>query len=89
MFATMCPLVCLLTHKHSNHISLEAIAESFDEVDPANNDIADEVEEIPDPRAQSGQPASNDKDDHEQVKQLLRTLIGTSCYFVNTIMLTL
>ena len=88
-FITTCSLLCLLTHKYSNHVSLEAIAESFDDVNPANNDIADEVEEIPNLRNQSIQPASDDKDDHDQVKQLLRTLIGTSCYFVNAIMLTL
>jgi len=62
---------------------------SFNDVNSAKNDIADEVEEIANPRDRSIQPGSEDKDDHDQVKNLLRGLFGMSCYSVNTIPLTL
>ena len=79
----------VVTHKYSNHISLEDIAASFDDVNPTNNDIANEVEEIPNLKNQPIQPGFDDKDDHKQVKQLLRSLIGMSCCSVNIIALTL
>lgn len=46
------------------------------------NDIDNEVEEIANPRDRSIQPGSEDREDHDQIKQCLHFLFGQSYYSV-------
>jgi hypothetical protein len=78
-------LLCPLTCKYSNQVSLQAIDEQFDGTEAARN----EVEEISDTKEKTIQDGSEEREDHGQVKLCLRALFSMLCYSVGSLALTL